>query len=174
MKISDIEKAIVSIQDFPKKDILFRDITPLFLDPNKINFIIDQMYNELSKVEYDVIVAPESRGYLFGLPLALKANKPFVMVRKPNKLPRPKLSIDYELEYGHNILEIHKDDIKPNSKVLIVDDLLATGGTSCAIQEMIKQLDSKVVGHMYLIELVGLANKSKLEGQVFSLIKFND
>lgn len=172
MKISDIEKTIVSIGDFPKKGIVFRDITPLFLEPKKIEFIIEQMAFYLSSIDIDVIVAPESRGYLFGVPLALKLNKPFVMVRKPNKLPRPKLSIDYELEYGHNILEIHKEDIKPNSKVLIVDDLLATGGTSCAIQEMIKQFNSKVVAHMYLIELEGLVKNQKLEGEVFSLIKF--
>ncbi len=172
MKISDIENAIVSINDFPKKGIVFRDITPLFLDPIKINFIIDEMAKLLQSIDFDVIVAPESRGYLFAVPLALKLNKPFVMVRKPNKLPRAKLSIDYELEYGHNILEIHKNDIKPNSKVLIVDDLLATGGTSCAIQEMVKQLDSLVVAHMYLIELEGLIKDQRLIGKVYSLIKF--
>lgn len=172
MELKDIENTIAKINDFPKEGIIFRDITPLFLEPKKINFIIDKMMEKISSKDIDVIVAPESRGYLFGLPLALKMNKPFVMVRKPNKLPREKLSIDYELEYGNNTLEIHKNDIKENSNILIVDDLLATGGTTCAIQELMEQLKANVVGQIYLIELEGLADKSKLKGNVISLIKY--
>lgn len=172
MEIKDIENTIAKIKDFPKKGIIFRDITPLFLEPKKINFVIDKMIEKISSIDVDIIVAPESRGYLFGLPLALRMNKPFVMVRKPNKLPREKLSIDYELEYGNNTLEIHKNDIKENSKILIVDDLLATGGTTCAIQELMHQLKANVVAQVYLIELDGLADKTKLKGNVISLIKY--
>lgn len=173
MELKDIENTIAKIDDFPKKGIVFRDITPLFLEPKKIDFIIDEMIKRIpSKDDIDVIVAPESRGYLFGLPLALKMNKPFVMVRKPNKLPREKLSIDYELEYGNNTLEIHKNDIKENWNVLIVDDLLATGGTTCAIQELVTQLKANVVSQIYLIELEGLADKTKLKGNLISLIKY--
>lgn len=172
MEWKDIENTIARIDDFPKKGIIFRDITPLFLEPEKINFIVDEMAKKVSSSKIDVIVAPESRGYLFGLPLALKMNKPFVMVRKPNKLPREKLSINYELEYGNNTLEIHKNDIKENSNILIVDDLLATGGTSCAIQELVSQLKANVVSQIYLIELEGLSDKTKLKGNVISLIKY--
>lgn len=172
MDIKDIEKSIAKIDDFPKKGIVFRDITPLFLEPTKVNFIIDEMIKFINPNNIDIVVAPESRGYLFGLPLALKINKPFVMVRKPNKLPREKLSIDYELEYGKNTLEIHKNDIKSNSNILIVDDLLATGGTTCAIQELIRKLGANVVQQVYLIELESLVDKSKLKGDVISLIKY--
>lgn len=172
MKIKDIEKYLVSVNDFPKKGISFKDITPLFLRPDVIKEIINIMKMQLKNIEFDVIVAPESRGYLFGLPLSLELNKPFVMIRKPNKLPRKTLSVKYDLEYGSNILEVHKDDIPPNSKVLIVDDLIATGGTSIAIQELMSKLNCSVVAQIYLIELTKLVQFNKLEGEIFSLIKY--
>lgn len=172
MTLKDVENKIARIDHFPNKGVIFRDITPLFLEIDTIKFIIQEMEKKLSSIDFDIIVSPESRGYLFGLPLALKTNKPFVMVRKENKLPRTKISVEYELEYGKGILEIHKGDIKPDSKILIVDDLLATGGTSIAIQNLVKKLDSKVVAQIYLIDLKGLWDKSKLDGSVFSLISY--
>lgn len=173
MTIQDIKDSIISIKDYPKKGILFRDITPIFLNSEKVKFIISEFVKLIKEIDFDVIVAPESRGYLFGLPLALELNKPFIMVRKPNKLPRKTLSIDYTLEYGHNTLQMHQEDLKPNSKVLIVDDLLATGGTSFAIQKLIHLANCETVGHIYLIELLGLCDKSKIEGKLHSLIQYS-
>lgn len=172
MKIKDIEKHLVSVNDFPKKGISFKDITPLFLKPDVIKEIINTMKKLLENIEFDIIVAPESRGYLFGLPLALELNKPFVMIRKPNKLPRKTISVKYDLEYGSNVLEVHKDDIPKNSKILIVDDLIATGGTSIAIQELMAKLKCSVVAQIYLIELTKLVQFDKLIGKIFSLIKY--
>lgn len=172
MTINDIKKDIASIKDFPKKGIEFKDITPLFLNPKKINFIVDKMSNFLEDLKYDIIVAPESRGFLFGLPLSLKTNKPFVLIRKKNKLPREVESIDYDLEYGKSTLEITKEDVKPGMNAVIVDDLLATGGTSIAIQNLLKKLSVNVVSHVYLIELEGMCDKKKLDGTFFSMIKY--
>lgn len=173
MTIKDIKDSIISIKDYPNKGILFRDITPIFLNSDKVKFIISEFVKLVKDLDFDVIVAPESRGYLFGLPLALELNKPFIMVRKPNKLPRKTLSIDYTLEYGQNTLQMHQEDLKPNSKVLIVDDLLATGGTSFAIQKLIHLANCKTIGHLYLIELLGLCDKSKIEGNLQSLIQYS-
>lgn len=172
MDYKDIKDSIISVLDFPKKGIDFKDITSLFLDHKKIDFILEEMANFAKTFDFDVVVAPESRGFLFGVPLALKLKKPFVMVRKPNKLPRETESIEYSLEYGKGVLEVHKDDIKPNSKVLIVDDLIATGGTSIAIQKLMSKLNASVAGQVYLIELVNLCNHDSLEGKFFSLIKY--
>lgn len=172
MNYQDIKDSIISIQDFPKKGINFKDITPLFLNPKKIEFILDQMHSFAKTFDFDVIVAPESRGFLFGLPLAIKMKKPFVPIRKKGKLPREVISEEYDLEYGKSILEITKDDIPSNSKVLLIDDLIATGGTTVAIQNLIKKLNSEIVGQAYLIELVDLCDYEKLQGKFFSMIKF--
>lgn len=172
MTYDDIKKSIVSVLDFPKKGIDFKDITPLFLDYKKIDFIVDEMSKFASTFDFDIIVAPESRGFLFGLPLALKMKKPFVLARKKGKLPRPTQSIDYDLEYGKATIEVIKEDIKQNSKILIVDDLIATGGTSIAIQELVESLGAKVVGQVYLIELIELCNHEQLHGKFFSMLKY--
>lgn len=172
MNIEDVKRSISAVPDFPKKGIVFRDITPIFYDYKKVQFIIDSIYEFATKLNIDVIVAAESRGYLIGLPLAVRMEKPFVMVRKKGKLPRQTISIDYELEYGKNTLEIHDDSIKPNQRVLIVDDLIATGGTSIAIEKLVEKLKGKVVGHAYLIELEELKGRQKLQGEFFSLVKY--
>ncbi|MCF0217513.1 MAG: adenine phosphoribosyltransferase [Malacoplasma sp.] len=171
MDYQDIKNSIITIEDFPKKGISFKDISPLFLDPKKVEFVIDEMANFAKTIDFDCIVAPESRGFLFGLPLALKMKKPFVLVRKKGKLPREVVSESYNLEYGVATLEITKDAVAPNSKALIVDDLIATGGTTIAIQNILTKLNVSAVGQVYLIELFGLADHSKLQGKFFSLIK---
>lgn len=173
INLENIKNSIVTVSDFPIKGISFKDITPLFLDPKKIEFIIDEMKKICSKLDFDIVVSPESRGFLFGIPLALKIEKPFVFIRKKGKLARPTESIDYELEYGKSTLEVIKQDVKPGNRVLIVDDLIATGGTSIAIQTLLKKLNAKVVGQIFLVELTSLLkDKSKLDGDFFSLIKY--
>lgn len=172
MNYESIKNSIAIVEDFPKKGISFKDVTPLFLDSKKIEFIIDEMATFAKTVDFDVIVAPESRGFLFGLPLSLKLKKPFVPIRKKGKLPRKVVSEEYELEYGKAIIEISENDIPDNSKILIVDDLIATGGTSIAIQKLIKKLNCTVVGQVYLIELIELCDHEKLEGKFFSMIKY--
>lgn len=172
MTYDDIKKSIVSVMDFPKQGIDFKDITPLFLDHKKIEFIIDEMAAFAKTLDFDIIAAPESRGFLFGLPLSLKMKKPFILVRKKGKLAREVESIDYELEYGKSTLQVVKSDIKSNSKVLIVDDLIATGGTSVAIQNLMKKLNAEVVGQVYLIELVELCKHENLDGKFYSMLKY--
>lgn len=172
MDYKDLKESVISVLDFPKKGIDFKDITPIFLDYKKVDFILEEMVSFAKTLDFDVVVAPESRGFLFGVQLALRLKKPFVAIRKPNKLPRETVSIQYDLEYGKGTLEVHKDDIKESSKVLIVDDLIATGGTSVAIQKLMAKLNATVVGQVYLIELVSICNHDLLEGKFFSLIKY--
>ncbi len=168
----DFKKYIMDVKDYPKKGVIFKDITPLFLYPNVVEQIIDEFANFAKKYDIDVIVGAESRGYLFGLPLALKLKKSFVLVRKPNKLPRETYKISYKLEYGESSVEIHKGDIKPNQRVLIIDDLLATGGTVEAIEKLVKMSNGIVVGSAYLIELESLNGRKKLTGEIFSILKY--
>ncbi len=172
MTHEDIKNSIASIKDFPKEGIDFKDVTPLFLDHKKIEYVTDEIAKFASDIDFDVIVAPESRGFLFGVPLALKMKKPFVLIRKKGKLPRDIESIDYQLEYGHSTIEVTKDDIKPNMKVLVIDDLIATGGTSVAIQNLMEKLKAQVVGQAYLIELEKLCDHKKLVGKFYSMLKF--
>lgn len=172
MLFNEIKDKIVNVKDFPKKGINFKDITPLFLEPKLVNKTIKEMKKIAKEFKYDVIVSPEMRGYLFGIPLSLKANKPFVFIRKKGKLPRKTISIDYDLEYNSTSLEIHKDTIKPGQRVLIVDDLLATGGTTNAIVELVKKCGAEVVGNLVLIELIDLKGKDKLSVPVRSLIQY--
>lgn len=172
MDYQDIKDSIVTIEDFPKKGISFKDITPLFLDHKKIDFIVEELSKFAKTLDFDIIVAPESRGFLFGLPLALHMKKPFVPIRKKGKLPREVISQEYELEYGRATIEVTKNDIPPNSKILIIDDLIATGGTTIAIQDLLTKLNSTVVGQAYLIELVNLCDYQKLHGKFFSMIKY--
>ncbi|MGL5541073.1 MAG: adenine phosphoribosyltransferase [Erysipelotrichaceae bacterium] len=158
----DLKKFIADIQDFPQEGILFRDITPLMADGDAYRYACDQLIEFAKEVGADVIVGPESRGFIFGCPVAYALNIGFVPVRKPGKLPRETVSLHYDLEYGSNELHIHKDGVEAGQKVLIVDDLLATGGTVDATCKMVEALGGEVVGCAFLIELEALKGRDVL------------
>ena len=160
----NLKNHIAEIMDFPKPGISFKDITPILQDPAAFKYVINEMTTYAKDLGADVVVGPEARGFLFGVPAALDLNVGFVPVRKPGKLPRAVETATYELEYGTDSLCIHADSIKPGQKVLIVDDLLATGGTIKATIELIERLGGIVVGCAFVIELVGLPGRSVLEG----------
>ena len=160
-----IEDYVRSIPDFPEEGIIFRDVTSVLQDADGLHLAIDLMQEKIKDLEFDVIVGPESRGFIFGVPIAYNLHKPFIPVRKKGKLPCETVSMEYELEYGTATIEIHKDAIKPGQKVVIVDDLMATGGTIEAIIKLITQLGGEVVGSVFLMELAGLEGRKKLEGQ---------
>ena len=173
MTNEEILSKIRNIPDFPKKGILFKDITTALKDKDTFKAIIDNLYDLVKDIDIDYIVAIESRGYLLGSPLAYKLNKGLVIVRKPGKLPAKVERIEYGLEYGSDALEIHKDAIKEGQKVLIVDDLLATGGTVEAAIKLIEKLGGEVVGLAFLIELDELKGREKLKGyKVFNLLNY--
>lgn len=159
-----LEDYVLSIPDFPEKGIIFRDITTVIQSPDGLKLAIDTMASYLEDKEVDVIVGPEARGFIFGMPLAYNLNKGFVPIRKKGKLPRETVSVSYELEYGRAEVEIHKDAIKPGQKVVLVDDLLATGGTMEANIKLVEQLGGKVVKIIFMIELAGLKGREKLQG----------
>ncbi len=169
----DLYSLIRDIKDFPTEGILFRDITPLLQDADGLLQSIDSIVSEIDTVEFDLVVGPESRGFIFGVPAAYKMNKGFVPVRKPGKLPYEHISQTYDLEYGTSTIEIHVDAIKKGQKVVIVDDLLATGGTTKAMIELIEKLGGEVAKIVYLIELEGLGGRELLKGyEVASLLKY--
>lgn len=169
----DLKKWIRTIPDFPQEGILFRDITTLLKDPEGLQEAIRQLQEGTKDMEYDVIVGPESRGFIFGVPLAYAQGKGFVPVRKPGKLPAAVFSQDYELEYGVSRLEMHQDAILPGQKVLIVDDLLATGGTAGAIAQLVCNSGGSVAGFAFLIELTDLKGRDLLsEYPVCSVITY--
>lgn len=159
-----VEDYVRSIPDFPEKGIIFRDITTVIQSPEGLKLAIDGINEKLKGVDYDVVVGPESRGFIFGVPVAYANGKGFVPVRKKGKLPCETISQDYELEYGTATIEMHKDAIVPGQKVVIVDDLIATGGTTEAIIKLIEQLGGEVVKIIFLIELEGLKGREKLSG----------
>ncbi len=170
-----LEDYVASIRDFPTEGILFRDVTPIMEDGAAFHECIMRFAEIGRKVGADVIVGPESRGFVFGCPTAYEMGVGFVPVRKPGKLPRETISCDYELEYGVNTLNMHKDSIKPGQRCLIVDDLLATGGTAKATATMIEQLGGVVAGFAFIIELDGLNGRDKLEGyDVFAMMNMSD
>jgi adenine phosphoribosyltransferase len=171
MTNEEILSKIRNIPDFPKEGILFKDITTALKDKDTFKAIIDNLYDLVKEIDIDYIVAIESRGYLLGAPLAYKLNKGLVIVRKPGKLPAKVERIEYGLEYGSDALEIHKDAIKEGQKVLIVDDLLATGGTVNATIKLVERLGAKVSASLFLIELQDLSLKANINSQVISLIK---
>ena len=140
-----LEEYVRSIPDFPEPGIIFRDITSILQDADGLKLAVDGLLDILKDVEYDVVVGPESRGFIFGVPVAYEAHKSFVPVRKKGKLPCEVISAEYDLEYGSAVIEIHKDAIKPGQKVVIIDDLIATGGTIEAIIKLIEQLGGEVV-----------------------------
>ena len=171
----DLKKYIRSIQDYPKKGILFRDITTLIKDENAFKNCIDQMSQILNKISYDKIAAIESRGFIFASPLSYNLSKSHVLLRKKNKLPAERYSVDFELEYGKATLEIHKDSISPKEKVIIVDDLIATGGTAEAAAKLVEKSGGEVAGFIFVINLFDLGGKDLLEKKgykCFSLIDF--
>lgn len=169
----DLKEKIRVIDDFPSKGISFKDITTLLKDSGALNDCINQMAKRFEGIHVDMIVGPESRGFIFATPLAYLLGTGFVPVRKPGKLPAETISYEYSLEYGTDKLEIHKDSIIPGQKVLIVDDLLATGGTMYAACKLVEKLGGEVVGLGFLIELEDLNGREKLEGyKVESLIQY--
>jgi len=164
---------IFTIKDYPQPGILFRDITPLLQSGEAFSYAVDEMYNFIKDKQATVIAGPESRGFIFGCPLATKAKIGFVPVRKKGKLPRETITYSYNLEYGSNTLEIHVDAIKKGDKVVIVDDLLATGGTIEAAIKLVEQLGGVVVGLVFLIELVALKGRDRLgKYPLFTLLKY--
>ena len=168
-----IEEYVRSIPDFPEPGIIFRDVTSILQDADGLHLAIDLMQKELDGVDFDLVVGPESRGFIFGVPIAYNLHKPFIPVRKKGKLPCDTVSIEYALEYGSAVIEIHKDAIKPGQKVVIIDDLMATGGTTEAIIKLVEQLGGEVVKTVFLMELAGLNGRSKLEGyDVASVINY--
>lgn len=158
----DLKEHIANIPDFPKKGIMFRDITPILMDPEALRYTAKELADYAKKVGATVIAAPEARGFMFGIPAALEADLPFIPVRKPGKLPREVIEESYQLEYGSDALQMHKDDLPKNSRVLIVDDLLATGGTSEAIARMVRKAGSEVAGYAFVVELDDLKGKERL------------
>lgn len=168
-----LEEYVRSIPDFPEEGIIFRDVTSVLQDKDSLKMSIDAMMEELKGLDIDVIVGPESRGFIFGVPIAYNLNKAFVPVRKKGKLPCETIEMEYELEYGTATIEMHKDAIKPGQKVVIIDDLIATGGTIEAIIKLIEQLGGEVVKIVFLMELEGLKGRDKLKGyNVASVIKY--
>lgn len=159
-----LEDYVRSIPDFPEKGIIFRDVTSVLQDAEGLQLAIDSMNGLVKDLEYDVVAGPESRGFIFGTPLAYLNRKPFVLIRKKGKLPCETLEKEYDLEYGTAVIEMHKDAIKPGQKVLIVDDLIATGGTTKAMIELVEELGGVVVGVVVLMELAGLKGREAVEG----------
>lgn len=169
-----VEDYVRSIPNFPKEGIMFRDVTSVVQDKDGLKLAIDGMLEELKDEDFDLVVGPESRGFIFGMPVAYEMNKGFVMVRKKGKLPCETIEAEYALEYGTAIVEMHKDSIKPGQRVVIIDDLIATGGTIQAIAEMIEKLGGVVVKIVFLMELKGLEGRKRLEKyNVASVISYD-
>ena len=159
-----IEEYVRSIPDFPEKGIIFRDVTSILEDADGLQLAIDLMQEKIGDTEFDVVVGPESRGFIFGVPIAYNLHKPFIPVRKKGKLPCETVSIQYDLEYGSAEIEMHKNSIKPGQKVVIIDDLMATGGTIEAITKLIEGMRGVIVKAVFLMELEGLEGRKRLEG----------
>ena len=159
-----IEEYVRSIPDFPEPGIIFRDVTTILQDADGLHLAIDRLLEFLKDVEFGLVVGPESRGFIFGVPVAYEMHKGFVPVRKPGKLPCETVSLDYDLEYGSAQLQMHKDAVKPGQKVVIVDDLMATGGTTEAIVKLVEKLGGTVVKVCFVMELAGLKGREKLKG----------
>lgn len=157
-----VEDYIRTIPDFPEEGIMFRDVTTVLQDAEGFHLAIDELQKKLADTEFDVIVGAESRGFIFGAPLAYNMKKAFVPVRKKGKLPCETVEATYELEYGTATIEMHKDSIKPGQKVVIVDDLIATGGTIEAAAKLVEELGGEVVKIVFLLELAGLAGRARL------------
>ena len=168
-----IEDYVVSIPDYPEPGIIFRDVTSILQDAEGLKLAIDSLQAELDGLDFDVIAGTESRGFIFGMPIAYNLHKPFVLVRKKGKLPRETVSASYDLEYGSAEIEMHKDSIKPGQKVVLIDDLIATGGTIEAAAKLVESLGGEVVRIIFLMELAGLKGREKLKNyDVRSVIRY--
>lgn len=159
-----LEEYVRSIPDFPEPGIIFRDITTILQDPDGLHLAIQSMQDKLKDTEFDVVVGTESRGFIFGVPIAYNLHKAFVPVRKKGKLPCETVSMEYDLEYGSAVIEMHKDSIKLGQKVVLVDDLVATGGTIEAAIKLVEELGGEVVKVVFLMELAGLKGRERLKG----------
>ena len=168
--MKDLKDYVRSIPDFPSKGIIFRDITTILQDKDALKLAIDEMQKSLENVDFDIVVAAESRGFILGMPIAYNLNKAFVPIRKKGKLPYETISESYNLEYGTATLEIHKDSIKPGQKVVVIDDLIATGGTLEAMIKLVERLGGKVVKVNCLIDLPDLKGKEKLKNYDISTV----
>ena len=158
----DLKKYIRSIPDYPKKGILFRDITTLIKSPEAFNFSVDKIIEISKKIKFDKVAAIESRGFIFAAVVSYKLKKPLIMMRKKNKLPAERYSVDFKLEYGTATIEMHKDSVSQKEKILIIDDLIATGGTAEAAAEIIEMANGKVAGFIFVINLFDLNGCDKL------------
>lgn len=168
-----LEEYVMTIPDFPEPGIMFRDITTVIQDPDGLKQAIDGLVEKAGKIDFDLVVGPESRGFIFGVPVAYLTGKGFVPVRKKGKLPRKTVSRKYDLEYGQAEVEIHEDAVKPGQKVLIVDDLIATGGSAEAAAKLVEDLGGQVAGMLFVMELAGLKGRERLKDyRVDSLIVY--
>jgi len=170
----DLKSKIRVIEDFPQKGISFKDITTLLNDGEAFHEVISRMADYCRGRNVEAVVGVESRGFLFGAPLAYELGLGFTLIRKPGKLPAETLKVEYDLEYGKDALEIHTDAIAPGQRVVIVDDLLATGGTISAAAQLVERVGGEIAGFLFVIELESLGGRKKLEGyDVFSLVKYD-
>lgn len=170
--MNNLKNLIRTIPDFPKPGILFRDITTLLADHNSFNSVIDRFYEHYKEEKIDLVAGIESRGFIIGAPLALRLEKGFIPIRKVGKLPGLTHKVEYDLEYGTDCLEVHRDAIETGKKILIVDDLLATGGTMNGSRELIQKAGGEIIGYAFVIELVDLNGRKNLEEPIFSLVNF--
>ena len=159
-----LEEYVRSIPDFPEPGIIFRDVTSILQDADGLHMAVDSLIDMVKDLDYDLVIGPESRGFIFGVPVAYAQHKGFVPVRKKGKLPGETIAMEYDLEYGQATIEMHKDAIRPGQKVIIVDDLIATGGTTEAIVKLIEQLGGQVVKICFVMELAGLKGREHLKG----------
>ena len=171
--MSSLKDYVTEIPDFPKKGILFRDITTILSSPDGFRMAIDGLVDLLKDVDFDLVVGTESRGFIFGAPVAYALNKGFILVRKKGKLPRETVSESYDLEYGQAEIEMHTDAIRPGQRVVLIDDLIATGGTTEAVVKLVEKEGGVVVKALFVMELAGLKGREKLDGiDVESLIVY--
>ncbi len=169
----DLAAQIRNIKDFPQEGVIFRDITTLLKNPEAMKEAVDRIVEGLKDIEFDYILGPESRGFIFGMPVAYIMNKGFIPVRKKGKLPAETVSKEYSLEYGTAVIEIHKDALKPGDKVVVVDDLIATGGTAKALAELVEEVGAEVCAMTFLIELKDLKGRDVLKDyNVKSIVKY--
>ena len=169
----DLTKYIASVPDYPEKGVIFRDISPLMADGEVYRYATQQIVNYAKDKDVEMIVGPEARGFIVGCPVAYELGVGFAPARKKGKLPREVIEVNYGLEYGKDTLQLHKDSIQPGQRVLVVDDLLATGGTIAATIELIEELGGIVVGTAFIIELVDLKGRDKIEGyDIFTLLEY--
>ena len=171
-RLENIRSAIIDVPNYPKPGIVFKDITPLFSNASLFQDLISELASAVSNLEFHTFVAVESRGFILGSALAHHLKKGMVLVRKKNKLPRERISQSYALEYGTDILEMHKGDLKPGQKTIVIDDILATGGTARATAELIEQSRAQTAAFLFLMELEFLRGKENLQSPVYSLLRY--